>query len=95
MGSNLRRLTGISRQFMLVILTLSTGMRQLTTAVRAEYEEPPTFSATELLSPELVKGSNHIDAEQVRNFLITREFGKLDQTRGVGWQGSILRKSGA
>jgi hypothetical protein len=67
MAPNLRRFTGISRPFMLMMLTVSTGMSLLTTTVRAEYEEPPTLSATELLGPELVKGPNHTVVEQVRN----------------------------
>lgn len=51
--------------FFIVVLCFGGVLLPLT--VQADYEEPPTLSATALLPPDMLKGPNHRVVEKVRN----------------------------
>jgi hypothetical protein len=59
------------------------GLAGLTDAAAAQYEEPPTLKASQVLPPKLRSGPNHKVAENVRNdgymnhYTLTSPFGEL------------------
>ena len=60
-------LKGEERKRVLTIITISLIVAAVPLIAFAQYEEPPTLSASEILPPELLKGPNHSVADNVQN----------------------------